>query len=206
MINLSKAAAYATYDLYPSEAPDNCLRLLSGFMSCGDSPMSCIAKYLAATTAVLLSVGTPVFSSAQTFAAGQNRTLLDHENANGPGDGHTFARHVGKSYEYMRGRCTSEGLAEVSSFTSLPAADSLVRSALAARASQIDAWLASITEPTAIIRYWVADRAPTGQYYRCAGMIPWIPRGVRVVLARNPRLPGGWYVRSAFPYALGPTG
>lgn len=69
-------------------------------------------------------------SWGQTYEGGASRTLMDHENAASPGQGHTNAKHVGKSFNYLRDRCNSEALFEVSTFSSLASANSLVRSAL----------------------------------------------------------------------------
>ncbi|WP_172645240.1 RNase A-like domain-containing protein [Paracoccus sanguinis] len=126
-----------------------------------------------------------------------NQTLQWHESKGG----HTIALHTGKTLTYLLNRCSTGGVSEASTWSSVSGGQALVNSLLAKKASEIAAWKASATTQNLILRDWGKDNSPNGTYVRCPSTVSNGPRGRTAVLKKTTLSPSGWIVLTSYPYA-----
>lgn len=133
--------------------------------------------------------------------------LDQHENVNGPGQGHTKAKHVGMSTTYLRDRLKNQpAIPAATSFRSLASANTMVNLVLTQKRADVQAWL---TSPASKRAFDIADAGlPSGVGVKrpagaptSAAAIDAQPlesfKGVRVVAKKGG--PRGWYVLTAHP-------
>jgi hypothetical protein len=108
---------------------------------------------------------------------------------------HTIHEHVGKSVEELKARRIQDGLPIASSFRDQAEAERLIESVLRRRSNAIDEWLSS---SRARITLEVPTNAAAGVSVTAEG--PVVATRVRLVLARDPSMPEGFRIYTAYPH------
>lgn len=115
----------------------------------------------------------------------------------GVGRGHSLERHSGKSVDFLRDRASSHPTAKhASSFSDSEAAERWVNRLLARRSDEIDAWLSGTKREERFDA--VFEQEVTGVSVSRSGDVLDVS-GIRAILVRDPSMPEGFYVRTAFP-------
>ncbi len=129
--------------------------------------------------------------------------------------GHTFARHVGKSEEYLKARILgsrtniarifSIGRMRAGSFPPVEAANKLVNSTIAENGTAVEAFKnGNLAYAFPVLFAYKQFSSPTGyEAYSPDGNTPPVIQptyGVTVRLVRDSNNPKGYYVHSAWPY------
>jgi hypothetical protein len=125
--------------------------------------------------------------------------LAAHEAAGG----HTLARHVGKSDQYLLHRLNSsvEPVGAASTFLTRAHAESSVGATLSAQSSEVARWLAagsSSAEKRSSMVLRATFPEPIGRLVTRSSEGILAVNSVRVVLLREPSHPLGYYVRTAY--------
>jgi CDI toxin RNase A-like protein len=114
----------------------------------------------------------------------------------GAGRGHTLERHVAKSVAYLRERVARHPTAmHASSFRSDAKAEEVIDQILGKNAGRVDDWL---RDGSAQLRIDDALDEVTGISVNRAGDVAEV-RGVRMILVRDPEMPDGYSIKTAFP-------
>ncbi|MFC7492813.1 MULTISPECIES: RNase A-like domain-containing protein [unclassified Nocardioides] len=120
-------------------------------------------------------------------------SLSAHE---GPTRGHTLKKHVGKSDEQLLKRLQDEPeIPMSSSFADQATAERMVSEELARRSADVEAWLAG-SRRRLILNDWGPGIA--GRSAARDGIVSDV-EGIRVVLQRDPTMPSGFTIKTAFP-------
>ena len=139
-------------------------------------------------------LGVPVRTQAGQFTPGRARWqpgwLARHEHSGS----HTLSRHVGKSEDDLRERSRQLRGGAASSFKSQAEAEQLIRHVLDENPRAIDRWLASGGSKLRLDSWLPQTTGTTVSGDRFESV-----RGVRVVLFRDPEMPDGFRVHTAFP-------
>lgn len=110
--------------------------------------------------------------------------------------GHTMRVHVGRSREWLHDRVVNHPTAKhASSFPDETTAERAVAETLGRRSNEIDTWLAGKTAQHRIDD--VLDRVIGVSIDRAGDAIE--VRGLRVVLVRDPQMPEGYWIKTAYP-------
>ncbi|HEX6151110.1 RNase A-like domain-containing protein [Nocardioides sp.] len=137
----------------------------------------------------------PVRNERGTLALGrpgrQPGWLSKHEHSGS----HTLREHVGKSVDELQERRLREGLPVASSFRDQAEAERLLGLAIGARSSVIEKWLAS---QRARLTFEARTETAAGLSVTADG--PVTASRMRVVLARDPSMPEGFRVYTAYPH------
>jgi hypothetical protein len=121
--------------------------------------------------------------------------LAAHEAAGG----HTIARHVGKSRDYLVQRLAENPKMEAAStFPDRATAERVIAEALEMQANEVQTWLA---KPGKQLKLEVTMPYVTGQSLLRTGELIDV-RGVRILLRRDPSLVTGYRIHTAYP--IGP--
>jgi filamentous hemagglutinin len=119
--------------------------------------------------------------------------LAAHER----GGGHTIARHVGTTDADLAARLAADPrISGASSFTDRTVAESAIAQALDANYAAINAWLTG-SSPRLVVDH--ALPGPVGRSLTRGAAGPMDVSGVRVVLQRDPSMPGGYRIMTGFP-------
>jgi hypothetical protein len=122
------------------------------------------------------------------------RGLLNRHE--GPSRGHTLDRHVGKSKEWLHDRVVHHPTAtHASSFADDASADRIVSEAIRNRSDVIHEWL---TRGRHQLRLDVTLDRSTGVSVNAAGEAAHV-NGVRLILVKDPSIPEGYWIKTAFP-------
>ncbi len=117
--------------------------------------------------------------------------LAAHEAAGG----HTLAKHVGKSEEYLRERLASEpNLKSASTFYTRELAENAIAGLIEAERSAIHRWLAGQRHQLELV---AAGEDDLGVLLRPGHASPTSERGLKVILRRTPPGDSGFYVHTA---------
>lgn len=118
--------------------------------------------------------------------------LLAHEGVEG---GHTLAKHVGKSPEFLRHRLATEpDIAGASTFHSRQVAESAISSVLRSHDREIRRWLAG---PEGKLTVAGQTARPCGSVIRRNRADPIESSAVRIALRRSPALGAGYRIHTA---------
>ncbi len=123
---------------------------------------------------------------------GEGKGLLRRHDAAG---GHTIERHAGRTVSQLQHRLDTERIPIASSFPDERAAENVVQRILSGHSADIDQWLAQGGRKQTFDG--VFDRT-TGVTLDRAGAVTDV-HGARVVLVRDPSMPEGYRIQSAFP-------
>jgi filamentous hemagglutinin len=122
-------------------------------------------------------------------------SLEAHEKAGG----HLLSRHVGKSAEQLRQRLEKDSrISASSSFTDKKTAETAVSATIGANQKKIASWLKG-DEDRLVITY--RSSTPVGISIGRQSSRTRDATGVRLVLVRNPKFPGGWHILTGYPEA-----
>ncbi len=118
--------------------------------------------------------------------------LMAHEGLEG---GHTLAKHVGKSEEFLRNRLATEPhIQAASTFHDRQTAETALSIFLDARATKVSGWLQG-HDPELVLRGRAAD--PLGVLIPRVSARPMEASGIRLVLRRSPELGIGYRIHTA---------
>jgi uncharacterized protein YukE len=118
--------------------------------------------------------------------------LMAHE---GIEDGHTLAKHVGKSHEFLRNRLATEPwINDASTFYNREVAENALSALLLEDRAKIVSWLS--TSKKELILTGRADSA-VGTVISRDSSAPLPARGIRLVIRRTPELPTGFRIHTA---------
>lgn len=136
--------------------------------------------------------------------------LSAHENVAGAGRGHTIAKHVQKSKDFLRNRLKTEAhIPAATTFLSLASANAMVNLSFQGRVTEVNNWLASTTNTPLVLHLasaapmmtGVGVRRPSAPHAHEPTAIDALPLtrlyNIRVVLRKGG--PQGWYILTAFP-------
>ena len=139
-------------------------------------------------------LGVPVRSEAGQLSLGTARWragwLARHEHSGS----HTLSRHVGKTESELRERARQLRGGAASSFEDQAQAERFIQLTVRDNAREIERWLESEGSKLRLDT-WLPQ--PTG--ISVTGDTPEFVHGVRVVLYRDPGMPDGFRVHTAFP-------
>ncbi|WP_228941117.1 RNase A-like domain-containing protein [Nocardioides sp. Leaf374] len=136
--------------------------------------------------------------------AGQIRVVAPRPWDPGPGwlrthevrGSHTIERHVGRSTDWLQGRLDREPTRSmVGSFDDLPTAEAILHRVLSKHSASIDDWLRG-SDATWTYRGVMDD--VSGTVLHRGGLLERV-RGLRIVLRRDPEMPQGFRILTAFP-------
>lgn len=111
--------------------------------------------------------------------------------------GHLLERHVGKTEAELVARLQEQrNIVSSSSFTSQPVAEAVIGLMIARRQEEIQDWLRSGEQRLALDFF---ANKPVGISVSRRTMKAEPVRGVRLVLERDARFPGGWRILTGYP-------
>ncbi len=108
---------------------------------------------------------------------------------------HTIREHVGKSLDELKGRRIRDDLPVASSFRDQAEAERLIESALRRRSNAIEEWL---TSSRGRITLEVPTDTAAGISVTAEGAV--VATRLRLVLARDPAMPEGFRIYTAYPH------
>nr|WP_246416156.1 RNase A-like domain-containing protein [Nocardioides luti] len=126
------------------------------------------------------------------LGAWQSKWLRAHEHSGS----HTIARHTGLTRAQLRHRLETTTHSQVSTFRNERQAEKAIREGLTAHPERIRAW---IEGDSGRLRLDASLRSSTGISMTRNGVVD--VRGVRIILVRDPSMPDGYRILTAFPQA-----
>ncbi len=175
------------------------LRVLTGGTALGVRPVAATAGEIGVRTERINAARVMLMEASErttglVHRAGMWRPgwLRLHEVRNG----HTLAEHVGRSGSQLTERVMRrKGIPYASSFTDQAAAERLIARTIDGQAAAVDRWLHSSSPRLKLVNVLIET---TGRSASRDGVIAEV-RGIRVVLERDPSMPEGFRVLTAFP-------
>jgi hypothetical protein len=172
------------------------LRVLAGGTAFTMRPVAVTAGEIGVRTERINAARVMLMEAGEQGAKGTGRLVSRLTAHEGPHRGHTLAKHTEKTVAYLRQRAARHPTAQhASSFANQAEADRVVESVLRRKSGEIDDWLARGTRQ---VRFDDVLEGVTGTSVSRAGVVAQV-RGVRVILVRDPAMPDGYWIKTAFP-------
>lgn len=129
-------------------------------------------------------------------ASGASRPVARLAASEGPKRGHTLEKHVAKSIDFLRARAAGHPTAmHASSFANEAKAEELIEKVVSRNTQHIDDWL---RRGPSQLRIDDALDEVTGISVSRTGEVAQVS-GVRVILVKDPAVPDGYWIKTAFP-------